>query len=450
LRETFGDTPSLRDLQTLKPHKHSDQAYDLQAPDPRSASGLFLDEGSWDAAKHPRRGSPPNAGWFASTGGGSGAASTGGPGAPSNHSPASPRSPFQLVGHKAPKQKPPRLNPVLAQPAGGGKPPQDWNSPPRSGGGNAPSKAGILPYFKMFYGDKGQKLLEAFEKSGGLIKIENPWLGAHSSFSTRDAWGPHQIRLRTDLNPAEAAKELMERLIEASGSTEVRWHLDHYGSKENIETLIASYKQSVKQAASAVALASELYLSGISIASEGADWVLTLHDLSQGNYYAAIGFIPFLPASVGKTGVVLKHGKQTFKVSAEMVRKIKALPIDDLIALLESTRKLARNMEKAGIVREANTAAHHIVPAALKKFPGGEKAREILTKFGIGVENAANGVYLPSKFDDAVKAAYHGSLHSKKYLEEVEKRLRKARSKEEALIALDQIRKDLLAGTFPH
>lgn len=200
------------------------------------------------------------------------------------------------------------------------------------------------------------------------------------------------------------------------------YHLDHHGSKENLDILKTSYEQSVKQAASAVALASELYLSGISIASEGADWVLTLHDLSQGNYYAAIGFIPFLPASVGKTGVVLKHGKQTFKVTAEMVRRIKALPIEDLIALLESTRKLARNMEKAGIAREANTAAHHIVPAALKMFKGGEQARAILKKFGISVENAANGVYLPSTFDDAVNAAYRGSLHSERYFEEVAKR----------------------------
>lgn len=132
------------------------------------------------------------------------------------------------------------------------------------------------------------------------------------------------------------------------------------------------------------------------------------------------------------------------------MRGIKALPVGQLIELLESTRKLARNMAKAGIDRPAGTAAHHIVPAGLKKFRSAEKARAILSKFGIGVENAANGVYLPSRFDDAVKAAYHGTLHSKRYFDEVLKRLQKARSKEEALVILNQIRKELLAGNFPH
>jgi HNH/ENDO VII superfamily nuclease len=111
---------------------------------------------------------------------------------------------------------------------------------------------------------------------------------------------------------------------------------------------------------------------------------------------------------------------------------------------------LARTRAKAGIARPAGTAAHRIVPAGLKKFRSAEKARDILTKFGIGVENAANSVYLPSRFDEAVRAAYHGTLHSKRYFDEVLKRLQKARSKEEALVILNQIRKELLAGTFPH
>jgi hypothetical protein len=105
---------------------------------------------------------------------------------------------------------------------------------------------------------------------------------------------------------------------------------------------------------------------------------------------------------------------------------------------------------KAGIIRPPGVAAHHIVPAALKKFPSAEQARNILIKFGISVENAANGVYLPAKFEDAVRAAYHGSVHSRRYCDELYFRLRTARSKEEALLVLNQIRKELLAGTFPH
>ncbi len=107
-------------------------------------------------------------------------------------------------------------------------------------------------------------------------------------------------------------------------------------------------------------------------------------------------------------------------------------------------------MEKAGIKRPDKTAAHHIVPVALKKFSSAERAREVLRKFGISVENAANGVYLPSKFEDEVKAAYHGTLHTKQYFDEISRRLNKAVSKEDVLVILNGIPKDLLNGRFPH
>jgi hypothetical protein len=274
-------------------------------------------------------------------------------------------------------------------------------------------------------------------------------LRGDSALYSRDAFGPPLIRIHEDLNPAKAAQELMERLIEATGLVEVRSQLDHSGFA-NIETLITSYKQSIKRAVAAVAIASELYLAGITIVSEGANLVVTFSDLSEGNYYAAIGFLPLLMAAVGKTGVVLKHGRESLRVSAEALQSGKALPVNQLIALLESTRNLARNMEKAGISRPAGTAAHHIVPAALAKYQSAVEARTILKRFGIGLENAANGVYLPSTLQDVVKAARHGTLHTKKYSDKVLERLATVSSKEEALMALDRIRNDLLRGTFPH
>ena len=126
------------------------------------------------------------------------------------------------------------------------------------------------------------------------------------------------------------------------------------------------------------------------------------------------------------------------------------LPIDELIELFESTRKLARNMAKAGLTRPSNTAAHHIVPAAVSKFQSAINARRILAKFGVSVENAANGVYLPSKLDDAVKAAYHPTLHTERYFDEVYNRLASARSADDVLVILNDIRKELLAGKFPY
>ena len=44
----------------------------------------------------------------------------------------------------------------------------------------------------------------------------------------------------------------------------------------------------------------------ISVANEGADWALTIKDLSQGEYMAAVGFIPFVPGSAGKAFKVFR------------------------------------------------------------------------------------------------------------------------------------------------
>jgi hypothetical protein len=38
--------------------------------------------------------------------------------------------------------------------------------------------------------------------------------------------------------------------------------------------------------------------SGIGVVLEPVDWILTLHDLSQGQYAAAIAFLPFVPEGV--------------------------------------------------------------------------------------------------------------------------------------------------------
>ncbi|MFD2255903.1 hypothetical protein ACFSSA_04365 [Luteolibacter algae] len=46
----------------------------------------------------------------------------------------------------------------------------------------------------------------------------------------------------------------------------------------------------------------------VSVANEGADWALTIKDLSQGEYMAAVGFIPFVPGSAGKAIKVFDKG----------------------------------------------------------------------------------------------------------------------------------------------
>jgi hypothetical protein len=83
--------------------------------------------------------------------------------------------------------------------------------------------------------------------------------------------------------------------------------------------------------------------------------------------------------------------------------------------------------------------AHHIV-AQNSRFAGASRA--ILSGFGIGVNEAANGVWL-------ARGAHRG-IHTKVYYDAVFTELSKATSRAHALQILQQIRSRILSGSFPH
>ena len=58
----------------LRLRKLGAEIADLQERWKRDLEDLRVREAEWDAAKHPRDGVPPNPGWWANTGGGSGSA----------------------------------------------------------------------------------------------------------------------------------------------------------------------------------------------------------------------------------------------------------------------------------------------------------------------------------------------------------------------------------------
>jgi hypothetical protein len=96
-------------------------------------------------------------------------------------------------------------------------------------------------------------------------------------------------------------------------------------------------------------------------------------------------------------------------------------------------------MMEAGVLPpEYKNAAHHIVAGNAAKA---EEARRILTKFGIDINDVANGAFL--------EAGYHSELHTNKYYEEVNRRLRGINSKEKTLEVLEQISEELIDGSFP-
>lgn len=73
--------------------------------------------------------------------------------------------------------------------------------------------------------------------------------------------------------------------------------------------------------------------------------------------------------------------------------------------------------------------------------------RTILQKYGVDINDAGNGTFLPTA-KDASSSAYHPSIHTNAYYDEVNKLLSTATSKEDVLDILDFIGSELKNGTF--
>ena len=107
-------------------------------------------------------------------------------------------------------------------------------------------------------------------------------------------------------------------------------------------------------------------------------------------------------------------------------------------AIAPSSRALGRALEALGILRPAGSAAHHVVAGAA---PGAATARATLERFGVGINDAINGVFLPS--------AQHATLHTKQYFEAVNSALSSAKTRAEVEQTLQFIARGIQAGTFP-
>jgi hypothetical protein len=110
--------------------------------------------------------------------------------------------------------------------------------------------------------------------------------------------------------------------------------------------------------------------------------------------------------------------------------------------------KLADALTAAGIERPGGTDAHHIVATGHR---WAEKSREILAKFGVKLDWAENGVFLPSnlKSPNPNKAIVHSTLaNNTLYYKKVERYLSQATSQADVIRRLKRIRETLENGTF--
>jgi hypothetical protein len=113
-----------------------------------------------------------------------------------------------------------------------------------------------------------------------------------------------------------------------------------------------------------------------------------------------------------------------------------------------SSRALGAALEEAGFARGAGEAAHHIVAGAA---PEAAAARGILQRLGIGINDAANGVFLPGTraAENAAGAAVHSTIHTSAYYQAVTRALGGATTQQEAIDILQGIGQSLQSGGFP-
>ncbi len=113
-----------------------------------------------------------------------------------------------------------------------------------------------------------------------------------------------------------------------------------------------------------------------------------------------------------------------------------------------SSKRLAASMEAAGVKRPPGTDAHHIVAANAELA---KDARLVLRRFGVDIDDAANGVFLPSNANIVSPApgSLHSTVHTNSYYNYVNRALMSARSRADVMAILDRLRQMLLAGTLP-
>ncbi|WP_424409890.1 RHS repeat-associated core domain-containing protein [Pasteurella sp. PK-2025] len=101
-------------------------------------------------------------------------------------------------------------------------------------------------------------------------------------------------------------------------------------------------------------------------------------------------------------------------------------PLDwvDLFGLSSCSQILGRNLESAGIVRLKNMAAHHIIPVK-DQYGLLVDAHAILRKYNIDINDAVNGVFLPTykNTDSVISGILHSGSHPKRYLSSINSRI---------------------------
>ncbi len=126
----------------------------------------------------------------------------------------------------------------------------------------------------------------------------------------------------------------------------------------------------------------------------------------------------------------------------------------DAARAVRHSRTLARNIKNAtGAAKHVEADAHHIVAAGDKRAG---RARGFLFRWGIGINDSDNGVYLPKKWSSQVPgledATAHEVIHTTEYHLAVTARLALTKPSNQASgrATLKDIRYDILNNDFDY
>ena len=152
------------------------------------------------------------------------------------------------------------------------------------------------------------------------------------------------------------------------------------------------------------------------------------------NYADPFGLCPEIPSLC--VGAVVAAGKAIGRAAATPTGQ----------RVIQRGSQLARNLAQSGAVRQAGEAAHHIVARAAA---AAEPAREVLAEYGVQIDEAVNGVFLPAVRNYSGQAVNHLTLHTAEYYRTANRALQNVQSKEEVVQALTNIRDRLRSGGTP-
>ncbi|MFA6287401.1 MAG: hypothetical protein WC661_08440 [Opitutaceae bacterium] len=307
-----------------------------------------------------------------------------------------------------------------------------WHQP-----GDTITDTDLRTAYAFLYPDSFSKLLlEIYDSEGHHIELGDVF-GDYDF----ELWWTHPsdsknvIQIEADdddMNPAIAAQYLWKGLNQAH-ATDISYKnavAAAAGSGALLEEAFQLWHANVaKTSAQYGVAAAELYLSGIGIVNEGADWVLVVNDVSEGHYSALAAALPFVSAGVIKTMRIERAVTRDVlqpTLSAEKWLEIQTLKnIPDLSERLRvygtvvdsgqlkqtlakvltgpggpvkigDRRTLGRRMEKLVPRPGSKYHAHHDLPW---------KFREEFTEIGIDINDPVFGRW--AQVDDHIRWHHH-------------------------------------------